>query len=269
MKVTYSWLDEFTPLTVTPAELARRLTLAGLEVESLTPVAPPFTGVVVGEVLECSRHPDADKLSLCRVTTDGADRLSIVCGAPNVRAGLKVAVARVGAELPGGLTIKPAKIRGVESQGMLCSARELGLGEEHDGIMELAATLALDVAVRKALDLDDTVLEVNATPNRGDCMSVFGIARDYAAAQEHRFLKAPVKPAPAAHDAVFPVRIEASSGCPIFCSRVIRGVRRRRHLSGLAARAAAPRGARQHLAHRRCDELRDDGSRAASARLRS
>jgi phenylalanyl-tRNA synthetase beta chain len=225
VKVTYSWLNEFTRLTVTPAELAQRLTLAGLEVESLMPVAPPFTGVVVGEVLECRRHPDADKLSLCRVTTDGADRLGIVCGAPNVRAGLRVAVARVGAELPGGLTIKPAKIRGVESQGMLCSARELGLGEEHDGILELAAALPLDVDVRKALDLDDTVLEVNATPNRGDCMSVFGIARDYAAAQERRFLKAPVKPVAATHEAVFPVRIEASSGCPIFCSRVIRGVR--------------------------------------------
>ena len=225
MKITYSWLDEFTRLTVAPAELAQRLTLAGLEVESLTPVAPPFTGVVVGEVLECRRHPDADKLSLCEVTTDGADRLGIVCGAPNVRAGLKVAVARAGAELPGGLTIKPAKIRGVQSQGMLCSARELGLGEEHDGIMELAASVALNVDVRKALDLDDTVLEVNATPNRGDCMSVFGIARDYAAAQEHRFLRAPVKPVPAAHGEVFPVRLESSSGCPVFCSRVIRGVR--------------------------------------------
>jgi phenylalanyl-tRNA synthetase beta chain len=225
VKITYSWLNEFTRLTVAPAELAQRLTLAGLEVESLTPVAPPFTGVVVGEVLECGRHPAADKLSLCQVTTDGADRLSIVCGAPNVRAGLKVAVARVGAKLPGDLIIKPAKIRGVESQGMLCSARELGLGEEHDGIMELAATLPLNLDVRKALDLDDTVLEVNATPNRGDCMSVFGIARDYAAAQEHRFLEAPVQPVPAAHPDVFPVRIESSSGCPIFCSRVIRGVR--------------------------------------------
>jgi len=225
VKITYSWLNEFTPLTVAPAELAQRLTLAGLEVESLTAVAPPFTGVVVGEVLECRRHPDADKLSLCQVTTDGADRLELVCGAQNVRAGLKVAVARVGAKLPGNLTIKPTKIRGVESQGMLCSARELGLGEEHDGIMELAASLPLNDDVRKALDLDDTVLEVNATPNRGDCMSVFGIARDYAAAQEHRFLEVEVLPVPAAHQAVFPIRIESSNGCPIFCSRVIRGVR--------------------------------------------
>jgi phenylalanyl-tRNA synthetase beta chain len=225
VKITYSWLNEFTPLTVTPAELAQRLTLAGLEVESVAPVAPPFRGVVVGEVLECGRHPDADKLSLCQVTTDGSDRLAIVCGASNVRAGLKVAVAKVGAELPGGLTIKRAKIRGVESNGMLCSARELGLGEEHDGIMELPASLPLNIDVRRALDLDDTVLEVNATPNRGDCMSVFGIARDYAAAHEHRYLKAAVQSVAAVHDTVFPVRIESPRSCPVFCSRVIRGVR--------------------------------------------
>jgi len=225
VKITYSWLNEFTPLNQTPAELAQRLTLSGLEVESITPVARPFRGVVVGEVLECGRHPDADKLSLCQVTTDGKDRLGIVCGARNVRAGLKVAVAKVGAELPGGLAIKRTKIRGVESNGMLCSARELGLGDEHDGIMELPASLALDVDVRKALDLDDTVLEVNATPNRGDCMSVFGIARDYTAAHEHRYLKAPVSPVAAVHDSVFPVRIESASDCPIFGSRVIRGVR--------------------------------------------
>jgi phenylalanyl-tRNA synthetase beta chain len=225
VKITYSWLNEYTPLSVSPADLAQRLTLAGLEVESVAPVAPPFRGVVVGEVLECGRHPDADKLSLCQVTTDGQDRLAIVCGAPNVRAGLKVAVAKVGAELPGGLTLKRAKIRGVESNGMLCSARELGLGEEHDGILELPASLPLAVDVREALDLDDAVLEVNATPNRGDCMSVFGIARDYAAAHEHRYLKAEVLPVAAVHDSVFPVRIDAPGGCPIFCSRVIRGVR--------------------------------------------
>jgi phenylalanyl-tRNA synthetase beta chain len=225
VKVTYSWLNEFTRLTVTPADLAQRLTLSGLEVESVAPVAQPFRGVVVGEVLECGRHPDADKLSLCQVTTDGKDRLGLVCGAPNVRAGLKVAVAKVGAELPGGLAIKRAKIRGVESNGMRCSARVLGLGDEHDGIMELPASLPLNVDVRKALDLDDTVLEVNATPNRGDCMSVFGIARDYAAAHEHRYLKAQVLPVAAVHDSVFPVRIESAGNCPIFCSRVIRGVR--------------------------------------------
>src|SRR5580658_7219306 len=198
-------MQEFTPLAVTPAKLAEQLTLAGLEVESATPVAAPFSGVLVGEVIESSRHPNAEKLSVCQVTTDGADRLQIVCGAANARAGLKVAVAMVGAQLPGGLSIKRTKIRGLESNGMLCSARELGLGDEYDGIMELAASLPVNVNLREALDLDDTVLEVKATPNRGDCMSVFGIARDYAAAQERRYLQARVAPVPAAHGGVFPV----------------------------------------------------------------
>ena len=183
MKVTYSWLGEYTPLA-SPQELAKRLTLAGLEVESVTPVAPPFSGVVVGEVLESARHPDAEKLSVCQVTTDGSNRLQIICGAKNVRAGLKVAVAMVGAHLPNDMVINRAKLRGLESNGMLCSARELGLGDEHDGIMELPDSLPLNQDLREALDLDDVMLEVNATPNRGDCMSVFGIARDYAAAQE-------------------------------------------------------------------------------------
>lgn len=225
MKITYSWMREFVPLAVTPAELAKRLTLAGLEVESIAPVAPPFTGVRVGEVLASARHPQADKLSVCEVTTDGANRLQIICGAPNVRAGLKVAVATVGALLPGEVHIKRAKLRGLESNGMLCSARELGLGEEHDGILELAADAPLAADLRAALDLDDTVLEVNATPNRGDCMSVFGIARDYAAAQEHRYLQARATPVRAVHSTVFPVRIETRGGCPVFASRVIRGVR--------------------------------------------
>ena len=137
----------------------------------ITPVAPAFSGVVVGEVVASGRHPDAEKLSLCEVTTDGTNRLQIVCGANNVRAGLKVAVATVGACLPGNVIIKRAKLRGIESNGMLCSARELGLGDDHDGIMELPPALQLGEDLRIALDLDDVALEVNATPNRGDCMS--------------------------------------------------------------------------------------------------
>jgi phenylalanyl-tRNA synthetase beta chain len=224
MKVTYGWLEEYVPLAA-PAELAKQLTLAGLEVESVTPVAPPFSGVVVGEVVESGKHPDAEKLSLCQVTTDGANRLQIVCGASNVRAGLKVAVAMVGAHLPNGVVIKRAKLRGLESNGMLCSARELGLGDEHEGIMELPAWLPLNQDVRLALDLDDVTLEVNATPNRGDCMSVFGIARDYAAAQERRYLTSRVDAVTARSTATFPVTLEAGSACPIFASRVIRGVK--------------------------------------------
>ncbi len=226
MKITHHWLGEFLkPLVATPAELASRLTLAGLEVEAVTPVAPPFSGVVVGEVLSAGRHPNAEKLSLCEVTTTGTDRLQIVCGASNVRGGLKVAVAMVGAHLPGGLIIKRAKLRGTESNGMLCSARELGLGDDHSGLMELPASLPLGIDVREALDLDDTTLEVNATPNRGDCMSVFGIARDYAAAREHRYLSYDASPVAAQIPDVFPATIEAAEGCPVFGSRVIRGLR--------------------------------------------
>jgi phenylalanyl-tRNA synthetase beta chain len=227
VKITQHWMREFVPLTVTPAELASRLTLQGLEVEAVTPVAPPCSGVIVGEVVECGRHPDAEKLSLCQVTTDGSNRLQIICGAPNVRAGLKVAVAMVGAELPGGVKIRRAKLRGLESEGMLCSARELGLGVEHDGIMELDPLLAVGRDVRDALDLDDTTLDVNATPNRGDCMSVFGIARDYMAAHERRYLSYNVAPVAALHEQVFPVTIDpaAAAACPVFTCRVIRGVK--------------------------------------------
>ncbi len=225
MKITTRWLEEFTRLAASPAELGARLTVAGLEVESIAPAAPPFSGVVVGEVLKCARHPDAERLSVCEVTTDGADRLQIVCGAPNVRAGLKVAVAKIGARLPGDLAIKRAKLRGVESQGMLCSARELGLGEEHDGILELPGDLAPGRDVREALDLEDTILEVNATPNRGDCMSVFGIARDYVAAQQRRYLTHEATPVAARHEEIFPVELAVSGPCPLFAGRLLRGIR--------------------------------------------
>jgi len=225
MKVTYHWLQDFVAVDVPPATLARQLTEAGLEVESVTPVAPPFSGVVVGKVLSCARHPDAEKLSVCAVTTDGSNRLQIICGAPNVRAGLSVAVAMVGAKLPGEVTIGRAKLRGLESHGMLCSARELGLGMEHDGILELDAGLALNRDLREALDLDDTVLEVNATPNRGDCMSVFGIARDYAAASQRRYLSYVPKPVAAAGSEVVVARSEAGEACPRFATRLIRGIK--------------------------------------------
>jgi phenylalanyl-tRNA synthetase beta chain len=226
VKITYQWLQDFVPVSAAPAEVAAQLTMAGLEVETIEPVAPPFTHVVVGKVLECARHPDAEKLSVCQVTTDGSNRLQIICGASNVRAGLTVAVAQVGARLPKDVNIGRAKLRGLESNGMLCSARELGLGDEQEGIMELDADLKLSEDLRTALKLDDSVLEVNATPNRGDCMSVFGIARDYMAARERRYLAYPFA-AVAAHPgqtATFPVSLE-SPGCPLFACRVIRGVK--------------------------------------------
>ncbi len=225
MKITHNWLRDFTYVEAEADKVAAQLTLAGLEVEAIVPAAPPFHGVVVGLVLECTRHPDADKLAVCQVTTDGHNKLQIICGAPNVRAGLKVAVAMVGAELPNAVHIKRAKLRGLESSGMLCSARELGLGSEHDGIMELPSSLTLNDNLRVALDLDDHALEINVTPNRGDCMSVFGIARDYSAARDRVYLEYPKFHVVAHHDKNFPVSVEAPLACPVFGTRLIRGVR--------------------------------------------
>ena len=224
MKITYSWIKEFVPVTGTAAQMGAQLTLAGLEMESIAPAAPPFEGVVVGEVLEASKHPNAEKLSLCVVTTDGSNRLQIICGAPNVRAGLKVAVAMVGAKLPNDVNIKRAKLRGIESEGMLCSSRELGLGTEHDGILELSADLKIGTDLRVALDLDDSTLEVNATPNRGDCMSVLGIARDYSAATARKYVTYVPTPVPPGTVQTFPVSIAAPEGCPLFAGRILRGI---------------------------------------------
>ena len=255
-------------ISASPAELAEQLTLAGLEVESIdTGGAAVFRrrgrrGAGVGAPSGC-----VEKLSLCQVTTDGKNRLQIVCGASNVRAGLKVAVAMVGARLPNDVTIKRATLRGLESNGMLCSARELGLGDEHDGIMELSDSLPLNQDVREALDLDDSVLEVNATPNRGDCMSVFGIARDYAAAQERRYSTAVRRSGRSRGTTVLSRWRSSPPACPMFASRVIRGVRPNAQSPGMAARALAPRRHQQHFGHRRCHQLRDDGVGTADARL--
>jgi phenylalanyl-tRNA synthetase beta chain len=238
MKITIRWLEEFTAVGVPAARLAEQLTLAGLEVESLEPVAPPSEGVVVGEVLATAPHPNADRLSVCQVSIGGTGRLQIVCGAPNVRPGLKVAVAVDGAALPNDVRIRRVRLRGVDSAGMLCSARELGLGEEHDGILELPPDLAPGRALREALDLDDVVLEVKATPNRGDCMSVFGIARDYAAARELRHLRHVPRPVQARTTDAVAVRLEAGAACPVFAGRVIRGI---------ASGAATPAWLRERL----------------------
>jgi len=184
LKVPLSALRRWVEVPWDAATLARRLTMAGLEVEGIEPAAPPFSGVVVAKILTAERHPQAEKLQVCSVITSaapGAAPVQIVCGASNARAGLVSALAIVGAELPGSVRIKAAKLRGIESQGMLCSARELGLGDNSEGILELPADLALGTDLRAALDLDDAVLEVNVTANRGDALSVLGIAREVAA----------------------------------------------------------------------------------------
>ena len=181
MKLPYSWLGEWVKLPWQPRELGSRLTMAGFELESIETAAPAFTQVVVAEILSAERHPQADKLSVCRVSIGKGEALQIVCGAANARTGLKSALATVGAELPGGLKIGAAKLRGVESQGMLASAKELGLAEVSGGILELPADAPVGKPLREYLSLDEAVLEVNITPNRGDAMSILGIAREVAA----------------------------------------------------------------------------------------
>ena len=219
MRITIDWLKEWLGVAPEPQDLAARLTMAGLEIEAVEPAAPPLPGIVVGEIVERVKHPDADSLSVCRVST-GTETLQIVCGAPNARAGLKAPLATIGAKLPGGLEIRKAKLRGVESFGMLCSARELGLSEDATGLMELPDTLAAGTPLADALALDDTVLEVNLTPNRGDCMSVLGVARE-AALRAGRALGGPsIEPVPAVSTERFPVELEPGSGCARFAARL-------------------------------------------------
>jgi phenylalanyl-tRNA synthetase beta chain len=204
--------------------LARRLTMAGLEVESVTPAGPPLPGVIVGEVVSVVRHPNADNLTLCRVAT-GRETLQVVCGAPNVRAGMKTPLATVGATLPGGVEIRKARLRGEDSSGMLCSARELGLSDDASGLLELPTDLPTGQPLAEALALEDVVLGFNLTPNRGDCMSVLGIARE-TAALAGQALAVPAIPAVAAgSDHTVPVELTPAAGCVRFAARVISGLR--------------------------------------------
>jgi len=222
MNVPESWLRSLVDPSLTTDELSHLLTMSGLEVESCAPLAPPFEGVVAARVLEVARHPNADKLSVCKVNA-GAQTLSIVCGAPNVRAGMVAPLAKVGARLEGG-EIKLATMRGVQSQGMLCSARELGLSDDHSGLLELPAEAAPGADVRQLLELDDHVFTIKLTPNRADCLSILGVAREVAALTRSKMHAPDTAPVPAGNDARHPVRITAPDGCGRFTGRVIRGV---------------------------------------------
>lgn len=224
MKISLQWLREWVDVPWAAPELGARLTMAGFELESLSKAAPAFSGVVVGEIVAAERHPQADKLQVCRVAVAGGEPLQIVCGAPNARAGLKTALARVGAKLPGGLDIKAAKLRGVESFGMLCSAKELGLAETSDGIVELPADLVAGTDLRAALELDDDIIELAITPNRGDAMSVLGIAREVAALTATPLRGPSLAPVAAAHEQRHAVHLDAPVACPRFVGRVITGV---------------------------------------------
>jgi phenylalanyl-tRNA synthetase beta chain len=224
MRISLAWLSEWVDAGCDAATLASRLTMSGIEVESIEPAAGDFQGVVVGEVLAVERHPDADKLTVCQVAGGGAALLQIVCGAPNVRAGMKTPLALEGARLSSGDVIRKAKLRGVESSGMLCSARELGLSEEHEGILELPDELVTGSPLREAMRLDDTILTLNVTPNRGDVLSVLGVAREVAAIVGKKLTPPAMEPVVPATRVKFAVRLEAAASCPRFAGRVIQGV---------------------------------------------
>ena len=228
MKFSELWLRSFADPSMSTAELSHALTMAGLEVEALEPAAPPFSKVVVGEVLEVARHPNADRLSLCKVNVGGPVPLSIVCGAPNVAAGMRVPCALVGARLTGSdgeaFDIKASKLRGVDSQGMLCSARELGIADDHSGLLPLAADAPIGRNVRELLGLDDTLFTLKLTPNRADCLSLLGVAREVSAVTGAVFKAPVITPVAAQCDARFPVKISAADGCGRFTGRVIRNV---------------------------------------------
>ena len=229
MQFPESWLREFCNPPLTTEQLAEALTMAGLEVEELKPVAPPFAHVVVGEIMEAVQHPNADRLRVCKVNVGQTELLDIVCGAPNARVGILVPVALVGAELPPGedgkpFLIKVGKLRGVESQGMLCSARELKLSEDHGGLMELAADALPGLDIRKYLNLDDTLFTLKLTPNLAHCLSVYGVAREVAALTGAPLLSPSF---PAVHVAVadkLAVKISAPDLCGRFSGRVVRNV---------------------------------------------
>src|SRR3569833_2596942 len=228
MKVPYSWLGEWVDVPWNARELGSRLTMAGFELEALVPAAPPCSNVVVGQIISAVRHAQADKLQVCRVSIGQGEPLQIGCGASNAREGLKTALAMVGASLPGELTIKATKLRGVESFGMLCSAKELGLAETSSGILELPADAPVGRPIREYLELDDSVLELNITANRGDAMSVIGIAREVAALTGKPLKGPPLSRVTAisANDR-FPVYLDAPAGCPTFVGCVVRGVNNR------------------------------------------
>jgi phenylalanyl-tRNA synthetase beta chain len=230
VRIPLSWLRDFVDVPWRARELGSRLTMAGFELEALETAAPAFSGVVVAEIVEAVKHPQAEKLQVCKVRAAGPNQkdeplLQIVCGAANARAGLKTALATVGAKLPGDKAITAAKLRGVESSGMLCSVKELGLADTSEGIVELPADAPVGTDVRSYLQLDDEILELNVTPNRGDAMSVLGIAREVAAlAKVVLKNEAFASKAEATIADTVAVKLTHPAGCPKLVSRVVRGI---------------------------------------------
>ena len=223
MQFSESWLRSLCNPSLSSEDLCHVLTMAGLEVEERRPAGADFSNVVVAQVLSVEKHPDADKLKLCSVDVGEASPLQIVCGAPNVAAGMKVPCARVGAKLPG-IEIRKAKVRGIESSGMLCSARELGLSDDHGGLLPLAADAKVGEDIRRHLDLDDHLITLKLTPNRADCLSLLGIARELSALTGAPLRAPEVKPVAAAVADTRQVVLDAPASCPRYCGRIVRGV---------------------------------------------
>ena len=228
MKFSESWLREWVNPAISSDDLAHQITMAGLEVDAVEPVAGEFTGVLIGEVVECGPHPDADKLQVTKINlgpdfNDG-ELVDIVCGAKNCRLGLKVAVATVGAVLPGNFKIKKAKLRGVPSHGMLCSESEIGLAESADGIMELASDAPLGMCVREYLDLDDVTIDVDLTANRGDCLGLKGLAREVGVLNSLSVTEPTITAVTPTIDDTVAINLSADKACPRYLGRVIKNI---------------------------------------------
>ena len=237
MQFSEYWLREFVDPQLDTDALGHLMTMAGLEVEECDPVAPQFSDVVVALITACETHPNADKLKVCRVDDGRGEALQIVCGAPNAAVGMKVPLARVGAKLPG-FDIKAAKLRGVESFGMLCSARELGVSEAGDGLLALPDDAVPGECIRKLLALDDQLFTIKLTPNRADCLSLSGVAREVAALTQAPLSLPQVEPVAAQIEDVREIVLDAPAACPRYCGRIIRGVN---------ARVETPRWMRDRL----------------------
>lgn len=223
MKISEQWLREWVDPDIDTEVLGHQLTMAGLELDGIESVAGAFSGVIVAEIVSAEQHPDADKLRVCEVET-GDGKVQIVCGAPNARAGLKAPLATVGGVLPGDFKINKAKLRGVESHGMLCAESELGLSEADAGLMELASDAPVGTDLRDYLQLDDTVLEIDLTPNRADCLGVRGIAREVGLLNAMPVNEVAISAASATIDDTFPVELAATDRCPRYVGRVIKGI---------------------------------------------
>ncbi|TXS96203.1 phenylalanine--tRNA ligase subunit beta [Parahaliea maris] len=223
MKISEQWLREWVNPELSTEDLAHQITMAGLEVDAIEPVAGSFSGVVVAEIISAEQHPDADKLRVCAVNA-GDETVQIVCGAPNARAGLKAPLAKVGAVLPGDFKIKKAKLRGAESFGMLCAEQELGLSDASDGLMELPADAPVGGDIREFLQLDDNLIEIGLTPNRADCLGVRGIAREVGLLNGLAVTEPAIAEVPASHDDTLTVELQAAAHCPRYLGRVVRNV---------------------------------------------